>query len=304
MKKKSHLVVNLEYFAALPLIWLISALPLKACYYVSGILARLFYALDFKHRRRVIQHLMHAGVAKTAGEARSLARKNFIHLGKLAVEIIKTHQIVKPENIREHFRMSCPQSTIDTFFTPGKSKQAIVVTAHFGNWELAGMGYTVLSGLPMLSIIRPLDNPRLGEHINAGRKGCNHELCPKEGALKALLGAIKDGKCVCLVSDQHASTTEGVETVFFGHPARTHASAAMLHLRTGLPIIVGVCRRIDDEFHFEYIQGDIISYAPTGDKEGDLRKVAQLYTTALEKIIAQYPEQWMWAHRRWLDINR
>jgi KDO2-lipid IV(A) lauroyltransferase len=47
-----------------------------------------------------------------------------------------------------------------------------------------------------------------------------------------------------------------------------------------------------------------ICYKPTGDKEGDIRAVTQLYTTEIEKSVARYPEQWMWAHRRWLNINR
>ena len=45
-------------------------------------------------------------------------------------------------------------------------------------------------------------------------------------------------------------------------------------------------------------------YKPTGDKDKDVREITQLCTTALEKLIAQQPEQWMWAARRWLDIDR
>ena len=65
-----------------------------------------------------------------------------------------------------------------------------------------------------------------------------------------------------------------------------------------------VTRRLDNNFNFEFVLGDLIRYTPTGNKENDIKNVTQMYTTALEKLITEQPEQWMWVHRRWLNINR
>lgn len=65
-----------------------------------------------------------------------------------------------------------------------------------------------------------------------------------------------------------------------------------------------ITRRVGDRFEFEVELGKLIEYTPTGDKTKDLQVIAQMYTSALEKMIRKAPEQWMWAHRRWRGYGR
>lgn len=303
-KKKSLLIVNAEYYAFIICAAIVRILPLRICYALSGLVAGLFFIFDDKHRKRVVEHLLHAGVVNDKSKAADLAKKNFIHFGKIAVEILKVDQLIDPENIHRQIRLSGSEKAVELFFTSKKPSPAITVTAHFGNWEFGGIGYPLLSGHSLLSIIRPFDNPKIGRYISRQRERYNHKICPKERGLKLLLSALRRGESIAILADQHASTSEGVETTFFGHPARTHASPAMLHLKTGVPILVGVTHRVDDNFTFELVVKDPIIMKPTEDKNGDIRKLTQMYTTALEELIRERPEQWMWAHRRWLDIDR
>ncbi len=303
-KKKNILLVYIEYGIIMSIEGLIRLLPMNLCYFLAGITARLIYIIDLKHRRRIIQHLMYAGIAKDKTEAAALARRNFEHFAKFAVEFVKCRQMITPDNIAGHVSFSGSEKSKSMFFSPGQSSQVIIVTSHTGNWELAGMIYTVFSGLPLLSVMRPFENPKISDYVNGSRSRHNHSVCPKLGALKHLYVALKKGSSISILSDQHASRNDGVETVFFGHPARTHASPAILHLRTGIPILVGATVKEADGFKYNVVLSEPIMYKPTDDKEGDIRSVAQLYTTEIEKVVAKYPEQWMWAHRRWLDINR
>jgi KDO2-lipid IV(A) lauroyltransferase len=109
---------------------------------------------------------------------------------------------------------------------------------------------------------------------------------------------------VSFLVDQHAKEKEGVLTSFFGHPALTHKSPALLHLKTGVPIVLLMPRRISNDFKFEFIISDPITMTPSKNNDDDVQKLMQIITTETEKVIAKYPEQWLWAHRRWLDINR
>jgi KDO2-lipid IV(A) lauroyltransferase len=95
-----------------------------------------------------------------------------------------------------------------------------------------------------------------------------------------------------------------VDTVFFGQPCKTHRTPALLHLKTGIPIVPELTRRVGDDFSFEIVLGPMIEYTPTDDKEHDIQVICQMCTTALEKMIAEQPEQWLWPHRRWININR
>ena len=90
---------------------------------------------------------------------------------------------------------------------------------------------------------------------------------------------------------------------FFGHPACTHLTPAFLHFKTGASLIVGVAQRVGD-LRYRFIARGPFTIEKSGDEMQDLQKLTQLFTSELEKIIKKSPEQWVWAHRRWLDINR
>jgi len=301
---KGSLLVRAEYAVFLVAMALARLVPVRLFYCFAALCGRLFFRFDLRHRNRAIQHLLHAGVAKTHAEAVRIGRRNFVHFGKVVVDIFLSGRHLRPDNIANVVTLSGSEVSRQLFFSPGSSRQAIIICAHFGNWEMAGPGYVLASGLPLLSVMRPFDNPLIGEYIVSRRSVNGHGVCDKKGAIRPLLEALKKGGSIAILPDQHAGRAEGVVTNFFGHPARTHASPALIHLKTGVPIFVMMPRRVDDDFHFEFIVSDPITRTPSGDKEADVLALAQAYTTEIEKVVARYPEQWMWPHRRWLDINR
>lgn len=102
-KHKHPLLVHAEYIAVVAAYAIIGIMPLRLAYSIAAFLATVAYFVDLKHRRRTIQHIMHAGVASTKADASRLARKVFVNLGKVAVEIVKTEQIFTPENVKKNF---------------------------------------------------------------------------------------------------------------------------------------------------------------------------------------------------------
>jgi KDO2-lipid IV(A) lauroyltransferase len=303
--KKSTFLISFEYFFFRLAMNVVKILPLWLCFKIAELGGRLFFIFDLRHRNRTVQHLLHAGVVKTAVDAVALARRNFIHFAKVGLEIFKCRDLMLKKNIAKILAISGSELSRNLFFSAtGKSEQAIIICAHFGNWEAAGQGITISSGVPLLSVMRPFDNPKIGDYINSRRKGHAHEVVAKKGAIRPLMAALKRGCSIAIMADQNACETEGVVVDFFGHPASTHSSPALLHLKTGVPILVLMPRRVSDDFNFEFILSDPIIHKPTEDKKKDIREITQKFTSEIEKTIRLYPEQWLWAHRRWLDINR
>lgn len=299
---KPNIVIWIEFMSFLILYYLVRMVPLKVAYAINKFLFRILYLIDGKHRKRAIQHIMHAGIREHEKDAKKLALASYASFAKLLVEIIKSDQCYSPEKIA----VSGCKITIDKAVTRnGDNINVILVTAHYGNWEVAGNAWAEYTGIPMASIMRPFNNPLIGKIILKNRASNIHEMIPKQGGIKGILKAIKQHKIVTFLVDQHASTKDGgVETTFFGQPCRTHTAPALLHLKTGIPIMPELTRRVDDDFNFEFMVGDLIEYKPTDDQAQDIKNITQLYTTALEKMIAEQPEQWLWSHRRWLNINR
>ena len=303
MSKKSSpkWLIYLEYVPFYFLYQFMHMISLKTAYRLSGFLISVLYYFDIRHRRRTISHLLHAGIAGNRKDAGRMAKKTFLEFSKLLVEVIKMDQCYDCSKIK----VVGPQETIDAVLSrEHPNRNVIIATAHYGNSEVAGTAFSEYSGINMLSIMRPFDNPLVGELILAHRRSKVHELVDKHGSIRPVLKALLQVRNISILIDQHASHQEGVENIFFGHPCRTHRTPALLHLKTGVPILPEITRRAGDDFEFEIVVGDLIRYKPTGDKEKDVREITQLCTTALEKLIAQQPEQWMWAARRWLDIDR
>jgi KDO2-lipid IV(A) lauroyltransferase len=81
---------------------------------------------------------------------------------------------------------------------------------------------------------------------------------------------------------------------FLGRPAKTFTTATRLAMRTGLPIVVGSFVRIAP-FRYRLVGGTPLVYSDELGKEG----FTQLLNDRLGEAIRQYPEQYLWSHRRW-----
>ena len=305
-KKKKEMpkfLIWIQYSLFLVGIGIIRALPLSVAYAVGKCVASLLFVVDRKHAGRAVRHVLHSGIRTNRRDARKLAYASFIHMIKVFVEIVKFDQIVNKDNIHEYIKVSS-DSCSRKMMSPESTCQIILATGHLGNWELAGGTHSELTGLPMTSIMRPLANKKIGNYFYTKRNGIAHETVSKEKGVKPLLNALRAGKTIAIVADQHASHKEGIELTFFGHPARTHMTPALLHLKTSVPIFTAVVVRKDDDFHFMITAGKLIRYTPTGDKEKDIRAITEAYSASYEKLIRRFPDQWLWAHRRWLDCGR
>lgn len=302
-RKRSWLSIELEYRAFRLCAAIARSLSLKGAYALAGVVSGLLYQLDVKHRERAITHVLHSGARATREEAAKLVRENFRHMAKVFVEIAKIDQCIGPGSYKERLGLAIGDPEARGILD-GKPRQVIVVTAHLGNWELAGSAYCWQGGVKMTSIMRPLNNPKIGAYVYGHRTNSAHRTVSKEKGIRPLLAAIKEGDTLAIVADQHASCTEGVETTFFGQPVRTHATPALLHLKTGLPLWPCFMIRRDDEFHFDFSSDGLIERKPSGDKDADVLAITQMINDAIEKQVRLHPEQWLWAHRRWLNINR
>ncbi len=299
-REKPRLLIVLEYIPFWIMFRTVRLLSLKTAYFISSQVFLLVFLLDLRHRRRTISHLLHAGVASSREEAVGMARKVYINLSRTLAEVFKIDQIIDFRKIKI---VGC-EETIREINDGGTNRNFIIVTAHYGNWEVSGRIWAEMAGIPIVSVMRKFSNPLIGRLVVSLRESGVHHCVEKDGSIKVLLKALRNGHNVGVLADQHANSHDGVETVFFGQPCRTHGSPALLHLKTGVPILPAVARRNSGDFSFDLVMGPLIRYQPTGDKDADIKAVAQMFTSELEALIRPEPEQWLWAHRRWLNINR
>jgi len=175
---------------------------------------------------------------------------------------------------------------------------AVILTAHFGNWELLAYAHGLL-GYPVTLVHRPMHNPVFDHAIAEIRGGAGTRAIRKKAAAKEALRTLKQHGIVVIPSDQNQTQRFGVFVDFFGKAACTTPGAARLAMLTGAPIFpVFLVREGETDQHRFEIQ-PAVQLVSTGNREADILENTQRCSRIVEDMIRRYPEQWIWFHKRW-----
>ena len=181
-------------------------------------------------------------------------------------------------------------------------RPVIVLSGHFGNWEMA-VSIFGLFGFRMGLVARSLDNPYLDRWFLKFRKYTGHRPISKRGGGGTMISVLERGGSLAMLGDQDAGSS-GVFVNYFGRPASTFKSIALVAMEYKALICVGYARRLENETlpggwpRFELGCEEVIDPLEF-DSADAVREITQRYTAALEPVVRRAPEQYFWVHRRW-----
>ncbi len=251
--------------------------------------------LHFRHQVVEGQMKMVYGHRKSPEEISRLVRLQYQHLGLLLMEMLRLPGISR----RKHplpLRLSGMEN-VDAALAKGKG--VIIVSGHIGNWELGGITLAN-SGYKVYAIGKEMKS-EAGEIMKQMIRDDNGLLTiARRNSLRQILRALKDNSVLIIVIDQNMTVRDGIFVDFFGQAACTMTAAAVLAERTGAAVLTGSTWRTDDLLHHEgMILPELrITDAPE-QHEAKIHHLTQAYSKALESLIDQHPEQWLWLHKRW-----
>jgi KDO2-lipid IV(A) lauroyltransferase len=182
-----------------------------------------------------------------------------------------------------------------------KRKGLLLLTGHFGNFEVA-----TVAGIRQFPeyhgkfhFVRRALKPRLFNSFITWRfRRAGFGTLSKRGSLDNILELLSDGAAIVYVFDQHASKRDGITVDFFGHPAGTFKSVALLALTTGSPVIPAYSWREPDGSHVLRFE-DPLPLIECDDVGEAVLRNTRAYNAAIERMLLRHPEQWIWMHRRW-----
>ena len=175
-------------------------------------------------------------------------------------------------------------------------KPALIFASHLANWELPalaavahGLDTAILYRRPNIAsadrIIQEMRQVKMGTLIPAGRD-----------APLRLAEALRQGQHVAMLVDQYLSS--GVEVTFFGRKTKANPMLARLLRQVECPVHgVRIIRLPNNRFLAELTE----EIKPVRNERGeiDIQGTTQVITSVVEGWIREYPEQWLWLHRRW-----
>jgi len=282
----------LYYFgrAAAFLFWLI---PIRVGVWIGALCGRLIYYLLPKYRRIAIDNLTTVfGREKTQEEIAALARRTFENLGRNAAELVNFPKI-NAGNV-DRFVTARNMEIVDESFRKGKG--TIVLTAHFGNWEILA-AYLRLKNYPGVAIGKKLYFEKYDKYLNYLRKVHDVNIIFRGSSPKAILKVLRNNHIVGVLADQDVDSVEGIFVDFFGMPAYTPVGPALLAAISGSPLVPIFIIR-EGAKHIFMVEKPI-DLANTGDREADVVTNTQKWSLVVESYIRKYPDQWVWFHRRW-----
>ncbi|MEK8044776.1 lysophospholipid acyltransferase family protein [Ideonella margarita] len=178
-------------------------------------------------------------------------------------------------------------------------KGLILLTPHLGFFEMAARGYAEEFGArqPITVLYKPSRNPRLAEIQTTAREAPGMSAAPASlSGVRQLLRALRKGETLGLLPDQVPPDGQGVWAPFFGRTAYTMTLAARLAQQTGATVLLCWCERLPGSagfaLHFEPMNQPL----PT---EPDDVAGARAVNAAMESLIRQKPEQYLWAYNRY-----
>ncbi len=295
------------YLAVRLLICIIQALSFRKACQLAGALAWLAYRVDRRHRLVADDNLRHAFPELTDPIERDrLVRAVYRHFCLLLMEIIHLPRMLHPQNWRRHMRLRHRRLIVSQLLS---GRPLLIVTGHFGNWELGGYILGLL-GFTTHAIARPLDNPYLDTFLRRFRERTGQRILAKHGDFDQMQHLLDSGGVLATLADQDAGA-RGLFVDFFGRPASTHKAVALMALQYQVPLlVVGTMRTLPGDIppsgpgvglpmHYEVVPEELILPEDYAGRPDAVTAMTQCFTAALERVIRQAPQQYFWLHRRW-----
>lgn len=293
----------LEYLAFRLIVCLVAALPTIWCVRLCEALAWVVHRLLPRKLTRyhvARENLQLASGGRLADEKidRTIYRM-WVHLFRMVTEIVQMPRKLRLYNCADVIEFRNRDETVRAMCA---GRPVIVLSGHFGNWEIANATFGIF-GFPAGAVARDLDNPWLHDWFSSFRQGTGGRLISKRGGSADMLQYMTHRGAIGLLADQDAGP-RGLFVPFFGRPASTFKSIALLALEYRAVICVGYARRLPDDFdhcrwvRYELGSEEIIDSLKT-ETNDPVRELTERFTAALERAIRRSPEQYFWVHRRW-----
>ncbi len=177
-----------------------------------------------------------------------------------------------------------------------KGKGVIALTAHLGNYELAG-AVTALLGYPLSGVALPHKDKRVNEFFNRNRQRVGMKVIPTGIAVKGCFSALKKGGILAILGDKSFSASSR-NMEMFSNLAAIPRGASFFALKTGAEIIPSFLVR-KNKFFYNLIFEKPIQFNKCN--ECPEKEILEQYTKILEKYIQNYPGQWYMFEKYWVE---
>lgn len=294
-KPRSHVVDYLIYLVIRFMVSVLQALSPRFAVRVAGSLAWLAYHVDRRHRLVADDNLRHAFPELDEKHRDALVRATYRHFFGLLIDIVQLPRMMNVHTWLRHLDLDGGRTLVKTLLS---GRPVLLVTGHFGNWEMGGYGMGLL-GFHTFAIARKLDNPYLDDFFrHRFRERTRQQILDKNDDYERIQKVLAESGILATLADQDAGA-KGLFVEFFGRPASTHKAVALLAIEYNATMLVTATVKINNAPQYRCLISDVIQAEEYAGRPDAVRAITERFSVGLERMIRQYPEQYFWLHRRW-----
>ena len=254
------------------------------------------YLADRRHVKIGMRNLAFAFPERSEADRRRILRASYVNLGRNAAEFIRLGGF-----FYRRLKRRVAYRGLDYWQElrrrhPGKGM--LVLTAHFGNFELLPAAHA-LHGYP-ISLVHHTQRFLAGDALMTFvRERAGVVIVRKHAAARAVLKSLRDGVEVGIPFDQNAKRSEAVFVPFFSELAATSSGLARLVAISRATVVpVFLVRDPGRRTHHIEILREV-DLQRTADAAADIEENTRRFVQAVEDVVRRYPEQFLWTHRRY-----
>lgn len=260
----------------------LGALPLSARRRLAAVIGRVITLFPSRDKR-----ICELQIGRFLPETKIGASAVYQHLITVLLESLDLTPILSNPSLLDDRKLT------DYWNNRDRSKGIIALSAHMGNWELVA-ATAIRHRVPLQVVGREARQSAWQDALERIRRQYGAEVLWRSdsSAVKKMLSLLKEGSVIAALIDQDTDVRSEFSS-FFGVPAKTPSALIDLGLRAGAAFVTAFTIRLPGGKYQMMVE-------PIHLREGiSVGEVLSVYHQRLEELIRQYPDQWVWVHKRW-----
>ena len=217
-----------------------------------------------------------------------LLKSTYIHFGMVLSDFMRQNFLNKR---KINHLVNIDPNTMEIL---NKNKGSIIMTGHIGNWEyfLPILGF---NNIKFSVVTQKIKNSYLNNFFSQLRSFENVRIIPRNDGKEKMFDAMNQNYHLGLASDQNAGS-KGTMVPFLNTKISIPKGAAIFHIKTKKPILVGFCTMNKDnkyDFNIEELKFN----HKIKSRSELINDINSQFTSILGELIRKYPDQYFWFHK-------
>ena len=175
---------------------------------------------------------------------------------------------------------------------------ALLVTAHFGNWDIAGAIFA--HHHPVSAIAETFSDAQLNQLLQDQRREKGIGIIPMGSSARPILRILQQNQFAAIIVDRPVAENEGTEVTFFGRKTYVPSGPAALALKSGAAIVPAfVWYGHHDEFYARAFRPIYPQQGKSSERAAEISRLTQCIYDVLEVMIREWPTQWYMFRQFW-----